>query len=353
MREQVTMSYFFSRRFGALATLVALAACSGGGSSAPVAPVIGGAPAGPAVFQLGFVVAPGLFATAHARAPRSARAPRYVSAGTRSVAAYDGATLIYVGNLTTSPPFFTTVFDRSGTTTVTAGTCAATNGGELCSLTVSTTAGAHRFDVVTYPVPQGEALGSVRRAPADIGTAPGVFNGVILSEGELAVTLVSGNNPDQVITPLGVADAATFGGAPAEDVSGADDAAVGVIGTPTTLSYEIDDASGKQIVQPGDYDNGPVTIVESDGNGIVTMTTISQSSPPASAGPQTFSVTCAKTGTATITATAKTKPNTTYASGLTYSPTNYSSGTLGSTTLQCEPGSATLPITVNSTKGRK
>ena len=81
---------------------------------------------------------------------------------------------------------------------------------------------------------------------------------------------------------------------------------------------------------------------------------MSQTSPPAAYGPQTLSVTCAKQGTATITATAKNKPDTAYASGLTYSSANYASGTLGSTAFECQPGSATLPITVNSTtRGRK
>jgi hypothetical protein len=76
------------------------------------------------------------------------------------------------------------------------------------------------------------------------------------------------------------------------------------------------------------------------------MTPVSQSSPPASAGYQSFTVTCQNSGTATITAAAKTKPNTAYASGLTYSANNYPTGTLGTTTLQCAPGSATLPVTV-------
>ncbi len=355
MRAQITMRSFLSRRLGALAALVALAACSGGGSSAPVAPIIGGAPpAAAAMFRLGFVVAPGLFTAAVARAPRNARTPRYVSAGTRSVVVYDTGTLIYVGNFTPTPPFFTTVFDLSGATTVTGGTCAATEGGEDCLVSITTTAGAHTYDVVTYPVAQGQTPSAARRAPADIGTAPATFNGVILSEGELPVTLASGNNPDQVITPLGVADQAAFSGGSLADSVTANQTPVVIVGTATTVSYEIDDVSGKQIIRPGDYDNGPVTIAESDGNGILTMAPISQSSPPPSYGLQTFSVTCAKAGTATISATAKAKPNATYASGLTYSSANYATGMLGSTTLQCAAGSATLPITIDSTtRGRK
>lgn len=337
-----------ARRAGALIALLAVAACSGGGSSAPVAPVIGGG--GAATFKLSFLVAPGLFGTSSARAPRAARSPRYVSAGTRSVAVYDGSTLIYVGNLTSSPPYFTTVVDNAGATTVTGGTCEATDQGEACLLSISTTPGTHAFGVVTYPAPQGQALGSVRRAPAATGLTG--FYGIILSEGQLDVTLSSGDNGVQTITPLGVADVATFSGAPAEDTE-TTSAVSGTVGTPTTLSYEIDDATGNQIVQPGAYDNGPVTIAESDGGAILTMTTISLTNPPASPGPQTFSVTCTKPGTATITATANSKPDTAYASGLTYNSANYASGTLGSTTLQCESGSATLPITIDSPRGRK
>jgi len=126
---------------------------------------------------------------------------------------------------------------------------------------------------------------------------------------------------------------------------------VGIIGTSYTINYTINDSSnaqagGYQIVQPGDYDNGPVTITETDGGNIVTMTPISQSSPPPSTGPQSFNVTCLNNGTATITASAKTRPNATYASSLTYSATNYPTGAIGSTTLQCVPNSATLPVTV-------
>jgi hypothetical protein len=99
-------------------------------------------------------------------------------------------------------------------------------------------------------------------------------------------------------------------------------------------------------VQPGDYDNGPVTIAETDGNNIVTMTPVSQTTPPAATGAQSFTVTCQNNGTATFTAAAKTKPNTAYASGLTYSATNYPTGAIGTTTLQCVPNSATLPVTV-------
>jgi hypothetical protein len=204
--------------------------------------------------------------------------------------------------------------------------------------------------VITYPVAQGtQSGGSVVRSPDDVGTIP-TFAGVILAEGELAVTLIAGTNPGQTITLLGVADRGNLGVSGLTQRLNGTGPLVGIIGTSYTVNYTINDSAttvsgGYQIVQPGDYDNGPVTIAETDGGNIVTMTPISQSTAPASAGAQSFSVTCQNNGTATITAAAKTKPNAAYASGLTYSATNYPTGTIGSTTLQCVPNSATLPVT--------
>jgi len=326
-----------------IALALALGGCTGGGGSgAPVAPVSGPIVPSTATFPLSFVI-PNRAVTS------AARAPRYVSPGTASVAAYDGATLIYVGNYSQATQF-TTVYGKTGTTTVTSGACVAGASSQTCTLTISTTIGTHAFGVVTYPVSQGTQAQSIGRSPDDVGTIP-TFAGVILAEGELSVTLVAGTNPGQTINPLGVADRAIFTGPVLTLHLNGNGPLVGIIGTSYTFQYSINDSSnavtnGYQIVQPGDYDNGPVTIAETDGNNIVTMTPISQSTPPASAGAQSFSVTCQNNGTATITAAAKTKPNATYASGLTYSATNYPTGTIGTTTLQCVPNSATLPVTV-------
>ena len=322
-------------RLAPIALALALSACGGGGGSgAPAAPI-----SAPFVPSTGIV--PISFTVSSTASPATTvgsvrRTPDYVSPGTSSIAIYDGTTLIYVGNPVT-PPNITTVYANSGQTTVVSGSC--TSGtAPTCTLNVQATLGAHTFDVIMYPVAQTSANTST----------PPAFSGVILSEGELAVTVVSGTNPAQTIVPLGVADRAVFSGpALTQRVNGT---LVGIIGTTYTIQYAIDDSAaipmGFQIVQPGAYDNGPVTIGESDGGGIVTMTPVSQSSPPASAGYQSFTVTCQNSGTATITAAAKTKPNTAYASGLTYSANNYPTGTLGTTTLQCAPGSATLPVTV-------
>jgi hypothetical protein len=330
-----------------IATALALGGCSGGGGSgAPVAPIAGPVVPSTATFPLSFVI-PNRVAASTAKV----RAPKYTSPGTASVAVYDGATLIYVGNYNpvANPPI-TTVYGKTGTTTVTSGVCVAGTSSQTCTLTIATSIGAHSFDVITYPVSQGtQSGGSVVRSPDDVGTIP-TFAGVILAEGELAVTLTAGANPGQTITLLGVADRANLGVAGLTLRLNGTGPLVGIIGTSYTVNYTINDSAttvsgGYQIVQPGDYDNGPVTIAETDGGNIVTMTPISQSTPPAAAGAQSFSVTCQNNGTATITAAAKTKPNTAYASGLTYSATNYPTGTIGSTTLQCVPNSATLPIT--------
>ena len=340
-------------RAAPLALTLALGACTGSGSSgAPVAPIAGTATPTPVPTATPSIATFGLIVTIPNRSGTSAsRSPQYVSQGTAALAAYDGNSLIYVGNVVPgTPPTLTTVYAKVGTTTVTGGSCVTGSSSTTCTIAISTTPGAHLFDVITYPVAQGQQAQSRGRAPADIGTIP-TFTGVILSEGELAVTLTAGTNPPQTINPLGVADRVNFTGPVLTQHLNGNGPLVGIIGTTYTFQYVIADSSnqqagGFQITTPSDYDNGAVTIAETDGGGIVTMTTVSQSTPPASTGPQSFNVTCAANGTATITAAAKTKPNATYASALTYASSNYPTATIGTTTLQCVPNSATLPVTV-------
>ena len=101
-----------------------------------------------------------------------ARAPRYTSPGTASVAVYDGATLIYVGNYT-PPTTIATVYGKTGSTTVTSGACTAGTSSQTCTLTISTSIGAHTFGVVTYPVPQGTQSGEASFArPTTSGRSP-------------------------------------------------------------------------------------------------------------------------------------------------------------------------------------
>jgi hypothetical protein len=338
----------------ALTLALALGACTGSGSSgAPVAPIAGAATPTPLPTATPVNTATfGLSVTIPNRSGLSAsRSPQYVSQGTAALAAYDGNTIIYVGNVVPgSPPTLTTVYAKVGTTTVTGGSCVTGASSSTCTITIVTTIGAHSFDVVTYPVAQGQQAQGHGRAPTDVGTIP-TFTGVILAEGELAVTLVAGTNPAQTINPLGVADRVNFTGPVLTQHLNGNGPLVGIIGTTYTFQYVVTDSSnlqtgGFQIVTPGDYDNGPVTITETDDGGIVTMTPISQGTPPAATGTQSFNVTCAANGTATITASAKTKPNATYASALTYTSSNYPTATIGTTTLQCVPNSATLPVTV-------
>ena len=323
----------------ALAFVLGGCAGGGGGSGAPVAPINGPIVLGNATFPLSLTVPNKVVAS-------SARSPRYVSPATASVAVYDGSTVIYVGNFNqASNPQFTTVYDKTGTTTVAAGTCVPGTSTSVCTLTITTTIGAHTFDVITYASSQGQQTGSIGRATADIGAIP-TFIGYIISEGELPVTLSPGTNPGQTITLLGVAYIVTFTGPVLTQHLNGNGPLVGIIGTMYTFQYVVGDPHPYQIVQPGNYDNGPVSITETDGGNIVTMTPISQAAPPASAGSQTFNVTCLNSGTAQFSATAQNKPNATYASGLTYSSNNYATAALGGTSIQCVPNSATLPITV-------
>ncbi len=258
----------------------------------------------------------------------AARTPRYVSDGTMALAIYDGATLLYVGNLFVTPgPAFSTLYAKSGSTTVTPGDCVKGSLRATCTLTITTTAGPHTFGMTAYGELQGGVVlpGSTQRTVSDTGTPP-TFTGLILSEGELSMTAVGGTNPAQTITLLGVADIAQWFGAQTASFN-----------QTATIGYIIQDARSGQIVLPGDtYDNGPVTITASP-TGILTFTPVSQTTPPATNGSQTFDVKCSSGsgGLVTFTASAGTHPNATYASGLTYNSSNYSNGTLSTRTFRC------------------
>ena len=311
-------------RVAALAAAVCAAGCGGGGgtASAPAVPAPTSAPASAAKLTLAISI-PNAKTTSAV-----ARAPRYVSDGTHALAVYDGATLLYVGNLLLgTSPAFVTLYAKSGTTTVTPGDCTRGNLASTCTMTVTTTAGAHTFGLTAYGDFQGGFAqpGSVTRQVLDTGTPP-TFTGLILSEGELAMTAVGGNNPPQTITLLGVADIAQWFGSQTASFN-----------QTATIGYEIQDARSGQIVLPGStYDNGPITITASP-SGILTFTPISQTTPPAINGSQTFNVTCTSGsgGDVTFTASAGSHPNATYASGLTYDSSNYSSGTLSTRTFRC------------------
>jgi len=302
----------------ALALALAAAGCGGAGSSSVPAAVT---PGDPAKITLAFAI-PNRTTSA------GARSPRYLSDGTHALAIYDGATLLYAGNLFLgTSPAFADLYVKSGSTTVTPGDCTRGNLSSTCTLTINTIAGAHKFGFTAYGDFQGGFVqpGSIRRAPLDTGTPP-AFTGLILSEGELDMTAVGGTNPPQTLHLLGVADIAQwFGGQTAS------------FNQTATIGYEIQDARSGQILQPGTtYDNGPITITASP-SGIVTFTPISQTTPPTTNGSQTFDVTCTSSsgGTVTFTASAGTHPNTAYANNLTYDSTNYSNGTLSTRGFRC------------------
>jgi hypothetical protein len=314
-----------SAQLATLALMLAAAGCGGGGATAPSVPAPTVAPASMATMSLAISIP---FRTATSSVARS---PRYVSDGTHALAIYDGATLLYVGNLilTTSPAFVTPpVYQKTtGSTTVATGDCVRGNLASTCTLTVTTVPGPHTFGLTAYGDFQGgfSLPGSVQRTVSDIGTPP-TFTGLILSEGELSMTAVGGNNPPQTITLLGVADIAQWFGPQTASFN-----------QTATIGYEIQDARSGQIVLPGNaYDNGPVTITALPA-GIVTFGPVSQSVPPATSGSQTFDVKCTSGsgGLVTFTASAGTHPNATYASGLTYSASNYSNGTLSTRTFRC------------------
>jgi hypothetical protein len=312
----------------AIASAIALAACGGGGASAPGAPAIPAASAVPTVAPQQQATVPMSISIPLRTPSATTRAPRFLSPSVSSLAIYDGTTLIYVANLALdSTPQFATVYSRSGSTTVAFGTCTFTSSRATCTLTVTSTVGQHAFDLIAYPGNQSSASQST----------PPVFTGVISSEGELSVNLSPGTNPGQTLTMLGVASNVLIAGS-----------ASGAYNTATTFGYRIQDSTNSQIVQPGTaYDNGPVTITASP-SGIVTIAPNSIAIPPAAVGDQNFGVTCvnASGGSVTISFNAKTSPNTAYASALTYSASNYSGATIATTPFTCNPDTATIPITV-------
>ena len=328
-----------ARFLTAALTSIALAACGGGGgSTSPVAPalpvaVATNAPTVPA--PTGTV--PMTISIPHVTPSAAERAPRWLSPSTGSLALYDGTTLIYVANLSLdSSTQFTTVYAKSGSTTAAPGTCSFTSSTATCTLTITSTIGPHKFDLIAYPGSQGQQAQSAGRTILDTGTVP-TFTGIISSEGELSVTLSPGANPGQTLTMMGVADKVNYAGT-----------SENAYNSVTTYGYRILDSTNSQIVQPGAaYDNGPVTITAAP-PGIVTISPNSIATPPASTGDQNFTVTCvnASGGTVTISFGTRTSPNTAYASGLTYTTSNYSGATIQALQFICDPASATIPITV-------
>jgi hypothetical protein len=319
----------------AVASTVALAACGGGGGGTVPGTTVPAAP--PTAAPQSLATVPMSLSFPLRKPSGSRRSPQFLSPDVGSMAVYDGATLIYVVNLSLdSTPQFTTVYAKSGTTTAAFGSCTFTNSAAICTLTITTTIGPHKFGLIAYPGSQGTQATSLIRTPLDTGTVP-VFRGVISSEGELSVTLSPGTNPGQTLTMLGVASRASVAGP-----------GIGSFNTASTFGYRLQDSTNSQIVQPGTvYDNGPVTITAAP-SGIVTINPNSVATPPATLGDIFFDVTCvnASGGSVTISFNARTTPNTSYASGLAYSTGNYSAAVIATRDFTCDPSTATIPITV-------
>jgi hypothetical protein len=254
-------------------------------------------------------------------------APRFVSPGLQSVALYDGNLLIYVANVSLGgAPQFTTVYSASGAaTTVTPGACTNNTTTETCTVALTTTAGQHSFGLVGYPA---QSSGTPPSCNVDV-CPPVTFNGIISSEGEINVILNGGPNPPATLTMLGVASGGVI----------RDPGVPLAYNTPTPVGYQILDSASAQILTPGDYDNGPVTWAVTPA-GVLTIDQSSNSTPPSSSGDQTLTVTCtnAAGGAATITASANSAPNTSYASAFAYSSANYwSGGALATLNVSCNP----------------
>ncbi|HEX3464476.1 MAG TPA: hypothetical protein VHS78_10555 [Candidatus Elarobacter sp.] len=303
----------------------AVAACGGGGSTGPGT----SAPTPPRAFDRSATVPMSL--SIPIRKPNAhVRRPRFVSPGLQSLALYDGNELIYVMNvdLAANGQFTTVYFAPGAATSVAPGSCTNNTTTETCTLTLTTTPGKHVFGLVAYPQQQ-----SGSPAPPTTGgdpTSPVTLSGVISSEGEVTMNLSAGTNPASTLTMLGVAYTAYI-------TSDSEEVEL-PYGTPTNFPYQILDSTFSQILQPGDYDNGPITFTATK-PGVFTVSPTSLSTPPSAAGDQTLTVTCTAVNgdAATLLVSAKSKPNTNYASALAYSSANYSAGgVLTSLLISCD-----------------
>jgi hypothetical protein len=317
------------------ATTVLMTACGGGGSRvAPVGTPESDSSTGRLTLSAAFG-AVAIAASGKQRLPASGvRRPSFITPGLQSVALYDSTTLVWVANvdLAATQQFTTVYANPNPRYSVTPGGCTNNSTTETCQLQVDAKPGPHTFDLIAYPVAQ----------TATPGGGPPVFIGVISSEGEVSAQIHPHDVVNASLVMLGVASGASLSGS-------ADEAA---FGQTVQYSYEILDSTPLQILTPGAYDNGPVTISVVPSNVATVTPPTSFASPASSPGPQTFSVTCDNPngGAASVVLQANAQPNTAYASGLSYSTVNYSSGILASAVLVCDATPATLPITVQSRK---
>ncbi len=268
---------------------------------------------------------------------------------------YDGTTLAGVMNVNVSIATPTATIVYSGTTIgISNVSCTAGATADTCQATVTTTIGSHTFGMVAYdqPVSTSSPTPAPSSKPTSERRSPDALygGGIILSEGQVGpLTLQPGVNAGALITLNGVAFGALLPAitTPYTYNNGVSTVTnVGVVGVGTyTGSITIQDAAGQTITLPGTYDNGPVVVSEQDANGILSIKNGSYANPPSTATSESYTVSCLKAGIATIQATAGTVPDTTYASHLTYSSSNYATSPIGTQTFQCVANSASIPIT--------
>ncbi len=362
LEERYTVHY---RRLATAAALVALlAGCGGGGgstSSVPSAAIpqqlsqVTPAPPTTTSSSRASVTVAFRIPLPSKKGTSSARRPDYISSGTQSIVFYDGTTLAGVMNVNVSIPSPTaTIVYSGGTIGISNVSCTAGTTADTCQATVTTTVGSHTFGMVAYdqpvstsspsPVPSTKPT-SVRRAPDAL-----YGGGIILSEGQVGpLTLQPGPNPGATITLNGVAFGALMPIITTPYTYNTGDgtvANVGVVGVGTyTGSITIQDAAGQTITTPGTYDNGPVVVSEQDSNGILSIKNGSYATPPSTASSESYTVSCLKVGFATIQATAGTAPDTTYASHIVYSSSNYATSPIQTQSFECVANSASIPIT--------
>ncbi|HZO92569.1 MAG TPA: hypothetical protein VFB22_02280 [Candidatus Baltobacteraceae bacterium] len=345
------------RRSAAAAGVVALLTGCGGSSSAPVAAL----PHGVATTTPGLSTSSSGRATVTVsfriplkkRASSSAsRRPDYISSGTQAVAFFDGTTVAGVVNvdLSSDPQTSTVVYAGGPNDGIANASCSGADIVYTCTATLATTVGAHTFFMVTYDEPVSTSSPSPTPSSSPKPTAerrlPDALyeNGIILAEGQsVPLSLQPGTNPGATITLNGVAATTEF--AEFEEPDGVVVRPAlrapnqGVVGDGQyDIEMVIEDASGNVITTPGTFDNGPVIVSEQDANGILTITAGTFTTPPDTSVNVDFFVSCNKPGTATIQATANTKPDTAYVARLPYNSSDYASSPIGTTTFQCTSG---------------
>jgi hypothetical protein len=201
-----------------------LAACGGGGGGGAALPPVqapaagngggAGSPSAPASVVISIAIPPASAASAHGRAPR------YVSAGTKS------ASVSY------------------------AGTTQTTNCGATCALTAAVMPGPVTFSVSLYDGPNG--------------------SGHVLSSGQTTTTVVAGTSNSVKVT-FGAVVAAVVVSIPSASVSA---------GTPATIPVTVTakDAAGYTIVGSDPYAT-PIALDTDDGSGAFALSTSSVAAP--------------------------------------------------------------------------